>query len=262
MLSSRRELDESLLREHCDLSWDWATLSKRHHLSWDTIIILEAKTWDWTVLSSRKDLEWETVIELENKPWDWDLLSKHRNVSWNTILQLNEKPWNWTYLSKRDDLAWSTVDSFSDKDWDWTYISKLKNLDWGTVARSREKPWDWAHIAMREDLCWRLVAVAPSVCWGSLLSGRDDIRWDIVAITARTHPMIWKWKRLSRHTSLTKEYVLRHMAFPWKGKWKKMILQHAVATISSWYYDLRSNPYTYIGKKRLEREFEEMVEML
>ena len=106
--------------------------------------------------------------------------------------------------------------------WNYSTLSHNPNITWSIVQANPEKPWDYDGLSATPNITWSDVQANPETPWEySVLSQNASI---------------FKFDRLKA----AKEWL-------------------AVSKIKRILWQQLSNPYTFAGKRRLVREFNEMI---
>lgn len=122
-LSLRRDigLTQQVIAKTERMEWDWNALVNNESVIFNFAYIKEHKDrpWDWASLSSREDLDFDTVKELREKPWDWYVLTGKDSFeptvdTLDYIIGKGEKV-NWDAISSNPQLTADVIDSYENQ---------------------------------------------------------------------------------------------------------------------------------------------------
>jgi len=189
---------------------------------------------DFCYLSSNPTIDINFIEKNLDKKWDWNQLSLNMGVSIDEILNNLEMPWNWNLVSKRPDLEFKHV--FSNKlDWNINYIQKnlIKNDFRVDKIHSFPKRCKGCYI------CNNFKIIFGNILGPRIKSQDPNLTFEMV----NRMPNVLLWDLVSCN-SFKKEYE----------NFKKKF--DAVVVIKKWWVGLFWNPNTFVGRKRLERSFQ------
>jgi hypothetical protein len=278
-------LDIQSILKNQDIPWDYSGIVKRPDFELSFVIEYPTAPWCWTTLFCYYDL---SVLELfkkyPDKTWNWDdvmrgmhvLLDKDRK--WKHLLHLLPdalfssraliekipltivakyiyKPWNFKTLSTKMYDNHELVIKYPDMDWDWQLLSFMK-FDANFIIEHHTKPWDWMRMTNFGNVPWKAVLILPNKPWNKKTLSLSSSLKPIYVVVC---PNVFKFKALARNPIITDSFVKRYWKLPWRNKYNHTRRTVAASIIQKWWLDLYYNPYTNVGKRRLMREFNSMV---
>ena len=130
---------------------------------------------------------------------------------------------------KEVDKEWSNklfgfIESQSHKPWNWQWISCNPNITIETIEAHLDKPWDWMEVSRNPNLTMKIIEAHPDKPWEWILVSQISFQKDKEQFIERK----------------AREYMA---AYKIRRAWLECYL----------------SPYTIIGKKRLEKEYNAMV---
>lgn len=254
VLSQSKFVSLSLIVSNPSKPWDWFAVVKNPNVSLSFIFEHPQFKWNWQAISQHPSVTWETVMEHPNKPWNWKGLSANPSISWDIVCCHSDKPWSWFRLSQNPSITFDTVFLHPEKPWDWQGLSRNPHLTWEIVYSQIVKPWDWSFIfenintipgnvmqfiqlLFTRDTFDDLNMTKQEVF--DVLSSCKHVPISLIMETASIYPWNWNrvidhpefhwklakgnkyftnWYRISQHSSVQWEDVIRHPKLPWNWK--------------------------------------------
>ena len=182
------------------------------------------KPWNWQWISCNPNITIETIEAHLDKPWDWYYISRNPNITMNFIDAHLDKPWNWYWISCNPNITMDIIETYPDKPWNWHYISRNPSITIEIIEAHPDKPWNWSVISGNPNLTMKIIEAHPDKPWEWILVSQISFQKDKEQFIERK----------------AREYMA---AYKIRRAWLECYL----------------SPYTIIGKKRLEKEYNAMV---
>lgn len=241
------------------------------------LVIKYQDYWSWDKLSNNPVLPIELLNILPHHPWNYDILSSNSKINIDIINKNITKNWNWFILSQHPNIKFEDIKDHLDYPWVWQEVSRNKNVTWDIVKSNPNFNWD-IHGLYRN----------PSINSIDIVNDLDEITYDnsyldfvvsckylerytniqpFVYISSNNildyyFPDILTWdiKDIHSYSNLVTFHHLSSYDFDRDIK----ILQRTyyAIKIQSWWREIISNPYHYVGKKALHRKFELSLQKL
>ena len=128
------------------------------------------------------------------------------------------------HISEHPHITWDIIQKNLDKPWNWWSLSCNPNITWKIIEQNLEKPWNWSRLCRNPNITWKIVEQNPE--------------------------KPWNWSSLSRNSNFlcSEEDILEYY-----------IKYKAASRIQKVFRESNYNPAYLLCRKRLFREFEEMV---
>ncbi len=269
---------------HLELPWNWRAISNNTNPSF-TMNFFAAnldKQLCWIGLSYHPQLTIEFVKTHLDKPWYWPDISQNPAISLSDITKNPELPWDWSWIPYNPNVTPEfipTIESHCDEQDEQDSQDRLcdslyHNLTSDFIYENRNKPWSWSiliknHKFSLEDINGRFkyrfmlypryINTNPNYTIEELLDIEPALKNDItltmnptctfVVADSFTHTLYSIYNMLHLFTREYREYQV--------SQYRKHL---AAYKVQQWWHQIRSNPYHPIGRKRLEREYDELCE--
>lgn len=246
----------SLRHEKGMLDWTFLTM----HNSINIRDILEAPDMPWNLLAlhGRYDFDPELVKDYPFLAWNWTaLIHVYNDTMFGLIKSHPDAPWNWESLARV--CSWTLkerlqqlIDAMPDR----AFRTNLcGSIGWETVGSNMDRPWNLAAMSRRAP--WWLVARHPNAGW---CPGALTARPDLPRALLLAAPHLIRWRKVWRRPWVTEDFVRRHWSLPWRGPSKNKKRDEAARVIqNAWRLNVWYNPHTGPGRRRLLREYGELV---
>jgi hypothetical protein len=286
-LSSRSDLNVSVITKISDKSWNWSKISENYALKkiYKLIETFPDKPWDWNMLSGRPDIDMSFISKFPTN-WNWFILSRNNYIIQKSqiVEKYSEMPWDWDYLSLGDT---SLVLKFPDKPWNWLNISRKKSnpgiweliaafpnrfgernmeyiarhikhtseIEWDIVYKTIDL-WDLNILFFEHGHNWDLVQKRPKWTKWNWKSVSRIVPWDIFEKYINNPDFTWNYHVISKKNNIPWDIVIRYPHIPWK---ESNISRNLSLTLDF----IKKFPYgpwnSYIIKKRFDYSIEEVI---
>jgi hypothetical protein len=264
-----------------ELPWNWRAISNNTNPSF-TMNFFAAnlnKELCWVGLSYHPQLTIEFVKTHLDKPWHWPDISQNPAISLSDITENPELPWDWSWIPYNPNVTPEfvpTIESHCDEqdrqDRLWHRLSHNDNLTSDFIYENRNRSWSWSilikyHKFSLEDIKGRFrhrfmlypkyINTNPNYTIEELLDIEPELKdnRDLTLNPNCTFVMADSFT----HT----RYSIYNMLHLFTREYRKFQVSQyrchlAAYRIQQWWHQIRSNPYHPIGRKRLEREYDEL----
>ena len=238
-LSSNPAIKVNDILLHPELGWVMREVMLNPTLTPEIVSSNPQIFWDWTRIASNTNFEIEKIpsppesVALSKKiPKEMfhrfraDYLSLNPNLEWEDILSSNIE-WNWNSLSTRRDITEKLIERNPDKKWNGVHLSRNPNISLTFAIRHPEINWDFSVFSSNQGLSFSDVKENP------------DLGWDLTQILCN----------------------------PFRGERRKIKIEElkkrrASNLIKRWWLSNFWNPHLKIGKKRMNRSWMELNELM
>ena len=149
-LSSNSALTCNILQHHCDLGWEWISVSSNPGIMMQDIMNNPECPWKWNYVSDNPNLTMSMVIQYPNKEWDWTGISMCPGITMQDIMNHPEYPWEWVYVSSNPNLTMSMILQYPYKPWNWNCISSNPGITMQDIMNHPEYLWEWDYVFRNE----------------------------------------------------------------------------------------------------------------
>lgn len=279
-LSRNLSLPQKFVEDNIDKNWDWNSLIMNPNL--ETKFIDKHKerfnTCEkhiyWFLLSAKKNIEWEYVQKHILKPWDWSQLTKnihidiilsniHRGfwqlcmLSENITLQEKHIPElifmdikiNWSSVSINKNITWEYIANNTQYPWDWDMVSKKSNVTFDIIQNNLELGLSYAHYLRNEnitlnefEICFKEIkGVCKDIYTNDYDNGYGCCGYERNYYDFYCTDYLPKCDK-ERNEFIISNYRIHLAAYLIQQAWK----------------NARINPYTELGKRKINRDYDEM----
>ena len=197
-----------LVEKFHDKPWDWEYLSSRSDIDLSLLYKFPNKSWDWKgMMIYRPLVVMQLIKDFPDKPWYYESIAKNKSIkmNWDIVYNTIEK-WDIQTLFYNHGHNWDLVIKFPDK-WSKSWKSLSKIVDWDTLQKYPDLPWDFKIICKKSDIPWNMVIKTASILnwnWG-ILSNHYSLKLELVKRHAK-----YPWNRFvikKRFDFLIDEYM-------------------------------------------------------
>jgi len=233
--------------------WDWRSVTLHPAVKFQDIIENPSLSWDYYVLHYKPDFNIGIVNEMPRNDWDWPALCREYGDEAYDIMQTHKDVIDWQNIHRWVGLDWNKVFVFIPGSAFRSYAHTVTNITPEMLLKFLDKGW---HHSVYYKLDYRLVAQNPDLNWNwGLMSRLCNVNWLVVAAFPKKH---WDWNKLSKQYD-AKIIAKKYWKLPWRKGARRVVKRVAVNIIENAWYDVISCPYTYFGKRRLQREFKALT---
>ena len=237
LLSKNRTLTPYLVQKYIDQDFDWGNsgLSSNRYMNIEFIEGNLDKHWNWGKggLSMNPNITPEFVEKHIDKDWYWGNggLSSNPNITEEFIERHNEEDWSFKALSSHQNITPLFVEKYMSCGWDWGLLglSKNPNLTSQFLRDHINKKWDWkyglsSNLSITPDIVENFMEGNTSSIDNEIEKLENSFSLDKKYKQTRVSELKqlrkfrqWNWKQdgLSSNSSMTQEFIEKHMDKDW-----------------------------------------------
>ncbi len=277
-ISGNDDITLNDIRNNIDKPWDWSKLSRNPNITIDFVIENINKPWDWVVLSDNDSFTLADFDAHPELPWSWDDFKYNTCITIKDIRNNPGRDWSLSTITRKlifEPLAATLqfVIEYKDKllNIDWNLISEHMCLSADDLITHPELPWDqlclsknkWLKVADVPKLRtlypdFTLHYENPSNTFANVLDklAEDNLR------LANLEPFEYDDEYISSVAEIFYRFIkYNRFDLEYTSFIKKEYQQHLAAfRIQQWWHRLRLDPRHPVGRRRIEREYDELIE--
>ena len=249
-LSNHPDLTLEILQKYSNKAWGFHSLHNHPNFSFEWVEAFIDRYWDWNKLSVKATIR--DLVRWPQFSWNWSLVTDR--VHYTEIMKYPDLPWDFQILCIRKirDEHIPFLEMFVYKIPEWKWMSMARCTTWSTFKKSVHLPWFW----FASDVPITAEEFQP-----------EDI------IFVREFESMFNWIKLTMNIHI--DIINANPGLPWiseflqwnKTTWKTPVQSvessirewTAVNTIKKYWRQAISNPEYVLCRKRLWREFKELV---
>jgi len=249
-LSNHPDLTLDIIKKYPNKAWAFHMFHEHPNFTFEWVEQFREKYWNWNKLSLRASIK--DVAKYPHFSWNWSILTN--NIHYTEIMKYPNLPWDFhtMHIKKIRIEHVPFLEMFNDKIPEWKWSRLVKCTDWNTFRQTIHLPWIW---------------YAGDV---NIVDG--DVDAGDTSILEQFEPM-FNWIKLTMYVHI--DIIDANSNLPWvreflqwnKTTWKtpvqpieNCIRQWTAAnTLKRRWREAISNPEYIVCRKRLQREFKELV---
>lgn len=249
-LSHHPDLTLEVLKKHPQKAWAFHEFHTHPNFTFEWVAEFPNKYWDWNRLSVKAGIQ--DLLKWPELGFNWSIVTDR--IHYRDIMEHPDLPWEFNMYSIKNirEEHIPFFEMFQDRIPEWKWPRFVKCTNWNTFKKSMHLPWFW----FASD-----VNINP-----------DEFEPDDVPII-RDLGVMFNWIKLTMYVPI--DIINANPDLPWvreflqwnKTTWKVpsqriedcIRMWTAANTIKRYWKEANSNPGYVVCRKRLQREFKELV---
>lgn len=276
---ANKHLTITFVKEFKDKPWDWFRLSMCENISIDDITANPDLPWSEEGICKNKNLTMEFIKANPDKPWHWQAISQSCKITIHDILDNLELPWDWFQISYKRNITMQDIESNPNLPWNWNGISYNRNItinfmkdNWNKLSRISLMYNTMIDTDTVQFLMEKGLYTNPNEVGANMLNYNPNITMDFIKAKPNYQ---WYWRGLSQNPHLTMAFVDEYFDLE-NTNWVSISKQEfkpdkqefclaeyrrylAAYRIQQWWHKLRLDYQHPVGIRRLEREYNELI---
>tara|TARA_Y200000002_G_scaffold371937_1_gene369169 strand:- start:88 stop:1620 length:1533 start_codon:yes stop_codon:yes gene_type:complete len=280
LISSSYNLDESWLKKFPNANWDTNAFKTNKNYSSKWLIKYPNLFWNpyfyqfkyRKAIIEESDFKIEMFLENPLLNWNYYQICKSKYFSIDWIHNLDISKLNFINIIKNSNFEIEWVRQYPYLDWCFLTISTSQKFQISWIEMFPLAQWSYRNIINNDNFKIEWLEVMPKLkdfiaCY-DMSKKNFEMKWlDIYPDLA------WNYAKISKAKDLTYEFVIRNPELKW-NKYDLLLNDNFMRSftlynlrfffkcvkIQKWWLDIYYSPITEVGKKRLKRKYDEMLE--